>query len=338
MHSGCFLPLRTVFSMHQRMKAIVHTRYGGPEVCSLRYIPIPEPGPREVLIRVHAATVNRTDCGFRSAEYVISRLFSGLLKPKHQVLGNEFAGVIEAHGSQVTNWQVGQRVFGYNDQQFGAHAEYMLMPADGCMALIPEELSFAEAAPLTEGVHYALCDIRAARVQAGHQVLVYGATGAIGSSAVQLLRQMGAQVTAVCASQHTGLMHSLGAHRVIDYTREDYAQSGETYDFVLDAVGKTSFSHCKPVLKPNGIYISTELGRRWENIFLALAGKFRKGKKVMFPIPAISKTDVDMFAELAESGAFKPLTDRSYPLEQVVDAYRYVETGQKLGNVIIEIH
>ncbi|GAA4380430.1 NAD(P)-dependent alcohol dehydrogenase [Hymenobacter koreensis] len=295
----------------------------------------PVPKDHEVLIRVHAATVNRTDCGFRRAEYFVSRLFSGLLRPKNHILGNEFAGVIDAVGAQVKTLKKGDRVFGYNDSTFGAHAEYMVMDAEGAMATIPEGLTFEEAAPITEGAHYALGNIRAAKVSSGHQVLVNGATGGIGSAAVQLAKNFGAQVTAVCHTRSLDLVKCLGADRVIDYTQEDFTAIEQPFDFVFDAVGKSSFGQCKPLLRKHGVYISTELGKNGENVFMALAAPVLGNKKVLFPLPSISQQDVQFLKELVVAGKYKPVIDRCYALEQIVEAYRYVETGQKIGNVVI---
>jgi NADPH:quinone reductase-like Zn-dependent oxidoreductase len=317
------------------MKAIIHTRYGPPEVLQLAEVPKPMPKENEVLIKVHATTVNRTDCGFRSAEYFISRFFSGLFRPKNQVLGNEFAGEIEAVGKDVKSFQPGDMVFGYNDQTFGAHAEYMVMAEDAPITTMPANLTYEEAAPITEGGHYALCDIRAAKVSSGQKVLVNGATGAIGSAAVQLCRYFGAEVTAVCATPYLKLAKSLGASHAIDYTNKDFTTIKETFDFVFDAVGKSTFGKCKPLLKKGGIYISTELGPGGQNPFLAMITPLLGGKKLLFPIPTISKADVNFLKELVESGQFKPLIDRSFPLEQMIEATKYVETGQKTGNVVI---
>ncbi|MBW8332676.1 MAG: NAD(P)-dependent alcohol dehydrogenase [Prolixibacteraceae bacterium] len=319
------------------MKAIIHTRYGPPEVLQQAEVTKPSPKENEVLVKVHATTVNRTDCGFRSAEYFISRFFSGLFRPKNQILGNEFAGEIEAVGKHVKLFQPGEKVFGYNDITFGAHAEYLVMAEDGPIATMPSNLTYEEAAPITEGGHYALCDIRAAKVSPGQKVLVNGATGAIGSAAVQLCRYFGAEVTAVCATPHLELIRSLGAKTVIDYTKEDFTKMGDRFDLVFDAVGKSSFGKCKPILKSNGIYISTELGKGGQNPFLALITPVLGGKKLLFPTPTISKQDVIFLKDLVESGQFKPLIDRSYPLEQMVEAAKYVETGQKIGNVVITV-
>ena len=316
---------------------MIYTQYGPPEVVKLMVVPKPIPKENQVLIKIFATTVNRTDSGFRSAEYFVSRLFSGLFKPKNQILGCEFAGVIEEVGAGVRIYEVGDKVFGYDDSKFGAHAEFMVLDENDNMAILPENLSFEEAAPLTEGSHYALCDLRAAKIKEGDKILINGGTGAIGSAAIQLSKYFGATVTAVCHERHVDLVKSLGADRVIAYNNTDFTQLKDKFDVVFDAVGKSSFGRCKPILKENGIYMSTELGKRSENIFLALASRFRKGKKVLFPIPLIKKEDVVFLKELAEAGRFKPLIDRKYPLEQVVEAYKYVETGQKVGNVVVMV-
>jgi NADPH:quinone reductase-like Zn-dependent oxidoreductase len=319
------------------MRACVNTKYGLPEVVSLLETDKPLPKDNEILIKIYATTVNRTDCGFRSAEYFISRFFSGLLNPKNKILGNEFAGEIEAIGKDVTSFQTGDKVFGYNDRTFGAHAEYMTLAENGCFTFIPANVTFEEAAPITEGAHYALCDIKAAKVKKGQSVLVNGATGAIGSAAVQLLKHFGTKVTAVCDTKNMELIKSLGADVVIDYTKQDFTTTNQTFDFVFDAVGKSSFAKCKKLLNKNGIYISTELGKNAANVFLALITPLLGGKKVLFPIPSITKDDVVFLKELVETGKYKPVIDRKYKLEQIVEAYKYVETGQKTGNVIISV-
>ena len=319
------------------MKAAINTKYGPPEVVQLQEVDKPIPKDNEALIKVFAATVNRTDCGFRSAEYFISRFFSGLFKPTNQILGNEFAGLVEAIGKNVTLFKVGDKVFGYNDTKFGAHAEFMTLAEDSNMATLPNNLTYDEAAPITEGGHYALCDIRAAKVKRGQNVLVNGATGAIGSAAVQLLKYFGANVTAVCDTKNVELIKSLGADVVIDYLTTDFTKTNQRYDFIFDAVGKSSYAQCKNILNETGIYISTELGKNGANVFLALITPLLGGKKVLFPIPSINKNDVEFLKELVETGHYKPLVDRKFTLEQVVEAYKYVEKGQKIGNVIITL-
>ena len=319
------------------MKAAIHTRYGPPEIVEVKDIPKPTPKENEVLIKVHASTVNRTDSGFRSAEYFVSRFFSGLFRPKHQTLGCEFAGVIEEIGSKVTSFKTGDKVFGFNDSTFGGHAEFLIINENAAITTLPHNLDFYAAAPITEGAHYALNNIRASKIQKGQNALVYGATGAIGSAAVQLLRHFGANVTAVSNTKNVGLVKSLGADVVIDYQTQDFTQTKTKFHFIFDAVGKSSFHQCKPLLTEKGVYISTELGKNAENVFLAISTSFSKGKKVLFPIPTITKEDVIFLKQLAESGEFKPVIDRYYTLDEVVEAYNYVETGQKTGNVVLRV-
>jgi NADPH:quinone reductase-like Zn-dependent oxidoreductase len=321
------------------MKAAVHTRYGPPEVVRISEIEKPAAKDHEVLVKVHATTVNRTDCGLRAARPFIYRFFIGLTRPRMTVLGNEFAGVVEARGSGATTFEVGDRVFGFSGASFGAHAEYLAVPQDGLIATMPAGLTYEEAAASTEGSQYALSAIRTAKVQGGQDVLVNGATGAIGSAAVQLLKGLGAHVTAVCGPDNVELVKGLGADRVIDYAAEDFTRDGQRYDAVLDAVGKSSFGRCRRLLKPRGVYVSSDLGPLSQNPFLALVTPLFGGRKVRFPIPTQRDRGTVMryLKELIESGAFKPLIDRRYPLDEIVEAYRYVETGQKVGNVVIVV-
>ena len=319
------------------MKAIIYTNYGPPEVVRLTEVEKPVAKDNEVLIKVHASTVNRTDCGFRSANYFIVRFWSGLIRPKSPILGCEFAGEIEAIGKDVTTFKPGDRVFGYNDIKFGGHAEYITMSENDLLTTMPENISYSEAAPITEGAHYALCDIRAAKITAGQQVLINGATGAIGSAAVQIVKYLGAEVTAVCDTKNVDLVKSLGADVVIDYKKEDFTKINTKFDVVFDAVGKSSFRKCLPLLKKGGIYMSTELGYMSQNPFLALITPLLGGKKLLFPMPVNNKKDIEFLKVLVVTGKFKPVIDRSYPLEQIVEAYRYVETGMKTGNVVITI-
>lgn len=319
------------------MKAIVYTRYGPPEAAQLKEITRPIPKENEILVKVIASTVNRTDCGFRSANYFISRFWSGLFRPKIPVLGCEFAGIVEHVGSEVSGFRIGDKVFGYDDSRFGGHAEYKSIAATAAVCHAPETLDLYEAAALTEGIHYALHDIRAARVEPGQKVLVYGATGAIGSAAVQLLKHFGATVTAVCNSRNVPLIKSLGADTVINYQTQDFTATFEKFHFIFDAVGKSSFKVCKKLLTDKGLYISTELGKNGANVFLALFTPLLKGKKVLFPIPTIKQDDLLFFKQLVEDGKFRPVIDRYYPMDEIVDAYKYVETEQKTGNVIIRV-
>jgi len=320
------------------MKAAVHTRYGPPEVVRIAEVDKPIPKEHEVLVKIHAATLNRTDCGFRAGKPFIVRFFGGLLRPKATIQGCEFAGVVEAVGAGVTSFAVGDDVFGYREWQFGAHAEYLTMPEDGSLTNMPANATYEQAAASTDGSHYALSNITKAKLHSGQHVLVYGATGAIGTAAVQLLKSLGVVVTAVCDTPNLEMVKGLGADRVIDYTAEDFTKDEQTYDAVFDAVGKSSFRRCKRLLSPRGIYLSTDLGPLNLNPLLALVTPLVRGRRVMFPIPPKHDQEgTKHFKELIESGRFKPVIDRRYPLDQIVEAYRYVETGQKIGNVVIGV-
>ncbi len=319
------------------MKAAVQHRYGPPDVVRVEEVEKPMPGNRELLVKVHATTVNRTDCGYRAAHPFFIRVFSGLLRPKATILGTEFAGEVEAVGGDVTMFAAGDRVFGYNEGAFGAHAQYMTVPENGSVAIMPIGRSFEEVAPSTEGSHYALAFIRGAKIEPGDDVLVYGATGAIGSAAVQLLKHLGAHVTAVCGTEHLALVEGLGADRVVNYAARDFTRDDQTYDVVIDAVGKSSFGRCKRLLKSHGIYLSSDLGPLSQNAVLPLATRLSRGRKVVFPVPREDPSMPTYFRELIEAGAFTPLIDRRYPLDAIVEAYRYVETGQKVGNVVLTV-
>ncbi len=318
------------------MKAAVHTRYGPPDVVAIAEVAAPTIADGQVLVRVWATTVNRTDCGFRAAKPFLTRFFTGFKRPRQTILGGEFAGVVEAIGSGVTSLAVGDRVFGYRG--FGAHAQYLSMPANGRIATIPPNVTVEQAAAGTEGSQYALSFIQTAKVRAGQHVLVYGATGAIGSAAVQLLKSMAVSVTAVCDTANVELVKSLGADRVVDYMVEDFTTDAQVYDAVFDAVGKVSFARCRRLLKRRGIYVSSDLGPRWEVPVLALVTPLLGGRRVKFPMQQMRGHQmVSYMRRLMESGQFAPVIDRTYPLDQIVEAYRYVETGRKVGNVIISV-
>ncbi|MGW0819938.1 NAD(P)-dependent alcohol dehydrogenase [Streptomyces sp. NPDC002845] len=319
------------------MKAAVHTSYGPPDVVRIAEVDRPSVGHEDVLVRVHATTVNRTDCAYRAAKPFFVRTFTGLARPRRTVLGTEFAGVVEAVGGGVTSFAVGDRVFGYNEGAFGTHAEYLSVPQGGSIATLPAGVTFEQAAPGTEGSHYALAFLRTARVRAGQDVLVYGATGAIGSAAVQLLKSVGATVTAVCDTERLELVKGLGADRVVDYTAGDFTRDEQRYDAVFDAVGKSTFGRCRRLLKPGGLYLSSDLGPWSQNLLLPLVTPLFRGRKVKFPFPQDGQEMVLHLRELIESGKFRPVIDRRYPLDEIVDAYRYVETGRKTGNVIITV-
>jgi len=318
-----------------KLKAFLHTKYGPPEVLQLKEVSDPVPNDKEILIKVYATTVNRTDDGFLRARPFIARFFTGLFRPKNRILGSEFAGRVEAAGKDVISFKPGDRVFGF--AEFSAHAGYITMSEHEAVTTIPEGMTYNEAAPLTEGAHYALNFIRKAGIQAGHQVLIYGATGAIGTAALQIVKAIGAEVTAVCDTKNIDLIKSLGADEVIDYTRQDFTRSDKIYHVVFDAVGKSSFRRCKPLLRKNGIYVSTDLGPFAQNPFLAIFTPLFRGRKVLFPIPVIDQEMIQYFRDLAESGRFKPVIDRQYSFEQIPEAFHYVNTGQKTGNVVISL-
>ncbi len=314
------------------MRAVVHDRYGGPEVLRLEEVERPAPGDDEVLVRIHATTVTRTDCGLRSADYVISRFFTGLLRPKRKILGFELAGEVEAVGAAVTEFKAGDRVFGVKG--FAAHAEFACIRETAPLAHMPTGLSFEEAAAVCDGAALALACLRKADLREGRSILIYGASGSVGTAAVQLARYYGLDVTAVCSTKNLELVRSLGANRVIDYTKADFTKSSETYEIILDAVGKLSFWRCRGSLKPGGIYIGTD-GLR--NLFLAPLARWIGMKRVALGITRYSKEDVLFLKELIEAGKYRAIIDRRYPLEQVIEATRYVETGQKTGNVVLTV-
>ena len=317
------------------MRAVVHDRYGPPEVLRLADVERPVPEADEVLVRIHATTVTRTDCGWRRAEPFFSRVFTGLRNPKHEILGMELAGEVEAVGSAVSEFAVGDHVFGV--KSFGTNAEFACIRETGALAHMPADLTFEEAAAVCDGASIALAALRAADLRPGRSILIYGASGSIGTAAVQLARSFDAHVTAVCNTKNVELVRSLGADEVVDYLQDDFTKNGKTYDIVFDAVGKQSFRRCRHSLNPGGIYFETDLGFMWHVPILALATRWIGEKKVTLPIPKYTKQDVLFVKELIEAGRFRAVIDRTYALEDVVEATRYVETEQKTGNVVLTI-
>jgi NADPH:quinone reductase-like Zn-dependent oxidoreductase len=318
------------------MRAAVRTTYGPPEVVHITDVPAPGVGPGDLRVAVYSTTVNRTDCGIRAAKPFFIRALTGLVRPRATILGNEFAGVVESVGPSVTRFSQGDRVFGYSPR-FGAHAELVSIPEDGLIATIPTGLSFEDVVAGTEGAHYALSIIRKAGISSGQDVLVNGGTGAIGSAAVQLLADLGARVTAVCGKAHVDLVRGLGADRVIDRDALDFTLEDHQYDVVFDAVGKSSIGRCRRVLKPRGLFLTTDLGPWAQNLVLPMVTRVSPGRRVMLPLPIENQEIVEYLRERIASGRFRPLVDRRFPLDQIVDAYRYVETGQKIGNVVITV-
>jgi len=319
------------------MKAIVYTKYGPPEVLQLKEVEKPSPKDNEVLIRIYTTTVGPPECVFRSGDSFSAKLISGLRKPKNTVLGSELAGEIEAVGKDVKLFKKGDQVFGTIAPNSGAHAEYICMPEEGALAIKPVNMTHEEAAGVCDGALTALPFLKKANIQSGQKVLINGASGSVGTFAVQLAKYFGAEVTGVCSTKNLELVKSLGADKVIDYTKEDFTKTDQTYDIIFDAVGKSSFSHCKRSLNKKGIYLSTVL--RLALIRQMLWTKIRS-KKALFVAtgirPISEKTEHLIFLkELIELGKIKSFIDRSYPLEQIAEAHRYVEKGHKRGNVII---
>jgi NADPH:quinone reductase-like Zn-dependent oxidoreductase len=318
------------------MRAVVHDEYGAPDVLRLAEVKRPVPEDDEVLVRIHATTVNRTDCGLRSAEPFITRLFTGLRRPKNRILGMELAGEVEAVGAAVTEFEVGDEVFGGTG--FGAHAEFVCIRESAPLAQKPTGTTFEEAAAVFDGASLALACLRNADLRKGRSILIYGATGSVGTAGVQLARYFDADVTAVCNTKNLELVTSLGADRVIDYTQEDFTKNGVTYDVIFDAVGKQSFRRCRRSLKPGGLYVETDPGFMWHVPLLALVTRWFGDKKVRLGITRYTKKDVLFLKELIEAGRYRAVIDRCYPLEDVVDATRYVETEQKTGNVVLTVN
>lgn len=316
------------------MRAVVHDRYGPPEVLRVADVERPAPKDDEVLVRVHATTVTRTDCGVRAADPFFSRVFTGLRRPKRRIAGMELAGEVEAVGADVSEFAVGDRVFGVRS---GANAEYVCVREQGALAHMPAGMSFEDAAALGDGSSIALACLRKAGLREGQSILIYGASGSIGTAAVQLARSLGAHVTAVCDTRNVELVRSLGADEVVDYLQEDFTRNGRTYDVIVDAVGKHSFRRCRRSLSRDGTYVETDLGFMWHVPALALLTRWVGDKRVTLPLPRYSKEDMLAVKELAEAGRYRAVVDRSYPLEDVIEATKYVETGQKTGNVVLTL-
>ncbi len=314
------------------MKASVNTKYGSVDVLQIKDIPKPSPTQNEVLIKIHATTVNRSDTGIRKAEYFIARFFTGMFKPKFHVLGSEFAGVIEEVGAKVSLFKVGDAVFGLSAEKFGAHAEYLCLTEDASLAHKPENMSFEEAAAICEGPYLALNYLEKVKIKAGDKILVNGASGSIGSSGVQLAAYFGAEVTAVTNTKNVELAKRLGATRVLDYTKEDFTKLNEQFDYIFDAVGKSSYFKCKRLMKKEAIYFSTELGFMYQNVFLPMFNKH-----IIFPIPKNNKEQILLFKKMAEEGKLKAVIDSKYSFEEIKKAHQYVELGQKTGTVVVTL-
>jgi NADPH:quinone reductase-like Zn-dependent oxidoreductase len=324
------------------MKAILHTKYGPPDELQLKEVDKPLPKDNEVLIKVHASTVTTTDCNVRNLTFVpksfrfLAGMMFGFKKPKINILGIDLAGEIEAVGNKVKRFRIGDQVFGSAGTKFGAHAEYVCVSEEGALVIKPAKMTFSEAAAISLAGNTALFYIRdLAKIQPGQKILIHGASGAIGTYAVQLAKYYGAEVTGVCSAANAEMLKSLGATKVIDYTKEDFTKSGERFDFVFSVVGKTTFSQCKGLLKQKGIYLENmlELKDMLTMMWTSIIG----GKKMKGGVSAAKAVNLNFFIELIESGKLKPVIDRSYPLEQTANAFQYVEQGHKKGNVVITV-
>lgn len=325
------------------MKAVLHTKFGPPDELRVKEIEKPVPADNELLIKVRATSVTSTDCNVRDFTFVPgvfkipARLFMfGVFKPRINILGIDIAGEIEAVGKNVRRFKEGDQVFGTPGLAFGAHAQYTCVPEDAVLVIKPADMAWQEAAAIFLGASTALFFLREkGDIQAGHKIIIYGASGAIGTYAVQLAKHFGAEVTGVCSTANLEMVKSLGADKVIDYTKEDYAESGDSYDLILDTVGKTSFSHGKRSLKKNGVFLPVVMNLT--ELVQIVWTSMRGGKKVKGGVAGERVEDLEFFKELFEKGELKPVIDRSYPLEQTVEAFRYVENGHKKGNVVITV-
>jgi len=323
------------------MKVIEYTKYGPPDVLQLKDVEKPTPKDNEVLIKVFATIVTSTESAFRKGDQFAARLYTGIIRPKINILGEMLAGEIEAIGINVKRFKEGDQVFGSTGTSFGAYTEYICLPEEGALAIKPANMTYEESAAFCDGLLTALPFLRdKANIQSGQNVLINGASGSIGTIAVQLGKYFGAEITGVCSTTNLELVKSLGADKVIDYTQEDFTKTGDNYDIIFDTVGKSSYSRCKNSLKHRGVYLSTVFSLA--NIFQVLWTSKIGSKKSMIAAtglrPTSDKTkDLLFLKELIEAGKIKPVIDRRYPLEQTAEAHRYVDKGHKKGNVVITL-
>ncbi len=317
------------------MKASLRRKYGSPAQIKIENIDNPIPKVNQVLIRVHATTVNRTDCANLTAKPFIMRFVLGLFKPRKIILGTDFAGEVITVGKNIKSFIIGDKVFGFIDTGSESQAEYITTTVED-LFLMPANLDFKEAAASLEGAHYAYTFIHKVHIQSGQKILINGATGGIGSALLQFVKQYDVKITATCNTKNIQLIQSLGADKIHDYTKEDFTDDTDKYDFIFDAVGKSTFGKCKSILKDKGIYISSELGPYSQNIFYSFLTS-KLPKKVIFPLPYSTQKTIPYISNLLEKGKFKPVIDREYSLENISKAYEYVITGEKTGNVIINV-
>ena len=317
------------------MKASIRRKYGSPNQIKIESIDKPIPKDNEVLIKVYATTVNRTDCAILTAHPFIMRFLLGFFKPRKVILGTDFAGEVILIGENVKSYNIGDKVFGFIDTGSESQAEYTLAK-EGNLFSVPEKIGYKQAVASLEGAHYAYTFIHKVNIQSGQKILIIGATGAIGSALLQFVKQYDVKITATCNTKNIQLIESLGADKTYDYTKEDFTDDNDKYDFIFDTVGKSTFGKCKPLLKGKGIYISSELGPFSQNIFFPLITSI-SNKKVIFPIPYSTQKTIPYISKLLETEKFKPVIDREYSLKDISKAYEYVLAGQKTGNVIIEV-
>lgn len=317
------------------MRAVVYTRYGPPEVLKIEEVGKPVPKGNEILVRVHASAVTSGDVRLRKAEPFMVRTFNGLIKPKKGILGINFAGTVEDVGSVVKEFKRGDEVFGSTAFRFGCYAEYVCISEDGVVVRKPAEVSYEEASVVAFGTLTSLHFLRKADIRKGQKVLIYGASGSLGTAAVQLAKHFGAEVTGICSSAKVELVRSLGADRVIDYTKEDFTKGTDVYDVIYDTIGKSPFLDCLKILRENGFYLNAVHIPPMS--FLKDLWAMTSGKRLIGGISVERKADLEYLKGLMEEGVFKPVIDRTYPMEQIADAHRYVELGHKRGNVAISI-
>ncbi len=321
----------------QKMKAAVRRNYGFPKDIKIEEIEKPTPNDDELLIKVQATTVNRTDCANLTAKPFIMRFVLGFFKPKKIVLGTDFAGKVVAVGKNIKSFIVNDRVFGFTDTGIESQAEYLVLTPKGNLLSLPENIDYKQATASLEGAHYAYTFINKVNLQPGQRVLINGATGGIGSALIQFVNQFDVHITATCNTKNKDLIQSLGADKIYDYKVEDFTKDTEKYDFIFDAVGKSTFGKCKPLLKKGGVYISSEPGPYWQNLLFAVLTPIGKNKKVIFPIPYSVEKTLPYIRHLLKTGKFQPVIDKEYSLDNISKAYEFVITGEKTGNVIINV-
>ena len=327
----------SVQGYRDRMRSTYRVTYGPPSALTIKDLPIPQPKADELLVRVHASSVSRTDSGVLRGKPFVFRFFAGFPRPRFRATGCDFAGVVEDVGTDVSEFKPGDRVFGFDDTGLGTHAQYATVSVHKAIFTLPENLTFTQAVGCTEGAFYAVNFLNKVKLTNDSRVLVIGGTGAIGSAAIQLLAARGIHVDAVCPQEHGEMVSGLGASKIFDSARTGHLIPCELYDFVFDAVGKSRFKLCKPILAPHGIYISSELGSRGENLVLPLLTKMGRGQRVIFPIPKDPRGSLEKVLELAQTGEFKAVIDQTFSIDEIASAFEYVESGKKIGTVVLDL-